>query len=404
MPTAKEIERKRSELMKDSKNVQSMGMGGPQLNAAGQAALDKFKGTSAGTAASAPTPVDVKYSPEQRNKLTDQYNTIKNQIDELTKSKADRDREFKEWSADRKKDYDSFLKDMNYETGQANKIKDGKEKANRMAEINAEKANRKKEYDAEIATRQKELTAIPTQIADLNKQLGTVNKEYTAATKEYATIQAQAKKLGMDVGEYENQIYGQTQQRQQEADFAKIAAERGMTVDQLKQVQNQKLADTTLEQQKAAKAAEDQAAAQAQAARMAQVQAAQQDYAKAMAQRKAQNDAQVYQLLTQNMPSPVGYSQGPTSRQAQTTMIGAGGEQSGMYGPPQQQMSPAQIAQMSQMRGMPPQGIAAAQQLSPQQIAALQAQQMQQAPQQQAPQTQQAPVMAAYGGIMRSYR
>ena len=116
-------------------------------------------------------------------------------------------------------------------------------------------------------------------------------------------------------------------------------------------------------------------------------------------------------------------------------MIGAGGDQ-GIYGPPQQQMSPGQIAQMQGMYGQqgyapqgygqqdmygqgygpqgmppqgPPQGIAAAQQLTPQQIAMLQAQQMQQAQQAQAqpapaPQTQQAPVMAAYGGIMRGYR
>jgi hypothetical protein len=186
-------------------------------------------------------------------------------------------------------------------------------------------------------------------------------------------------------------------------------------------------------------------------ARMAQVQAQQQQYAQLMNQRKMQNDAQVYQLLTQNMPSPVGYEQGPTSREAQTTMIGAGGDQ-GIYGPPQQQMSPGQIAQMSQgmygqqgyapqgygqqdmygqgygpqgmppqgmpqgQQDMPPQGITAAQQLTPQQIAmqrgvgleelqqiaAMHAQQAQQM--QQAPQTQQAPVMAAYGGIMRGYR
>ena len=163
---------------------------------------------------------------------------------------------------------------------------------------------------------------------------------------------------------------------------------------------------------------------------MAQVQAQQQQYAQLMNQRKMQNDAQVYQLLTQNMPSPVGYSQGPTSRQAQTTIIGAGGDQGGIYGP-QQQMSPGQIAAMRgqfmaqaqggpDMQGMPPgmyppgmygqgmppqgpppQGIVP-QQLSPQQIAAIQAQQAQQM--QQAPQTQQAPVMAAYGGIMRGYK
>jgi hypothetical protein len=160
---------------------------------------------------------------------------------------------------------------------------------------------------------------------------------------------------------------------------------------------------------------------------MAQVQAQQQEYAKAMAQRKGQNDAQVYQLLTQNMPSPVGYQQGPTSQEAQTTMIGAGtgqqlpqGVQGGILGG-QQQMSPAQIAAMrgqfmaqaqneQDMQGMPPgmypqgiyqggmppqgpppQGIIP-QQLTPQQIAAMQAQ--------QAPQTQQAPVAVKRGGYI----
>ena len=133
---------------------------------------------------------------------------------------------------------------------------------------------------------------------------------------------------------------------------------------------------------------------------MAQVQAQQQEYAKTMAQRKAQNDAQVYQLLTQNMPSPVGYQQGPTSRQAQTTMIGAGGDQGGIYGP-QQQMSPGQIAAMRgqfmaqaqgepnmqgmYQQGMPPQGP------PPRGIV----------PMQQAPQTQQAPVAIRRGGYIR---
>lgn len=382
MPTAKEIAAKKAELAKDPK-YGGTAMGAVSLTKAGQAELDKFTKST-----TAPTPVDLKYSPDQRNQLTEQYNSIKNQIADLTQSKADRDKDFKSWSADRKKDYDSFLKDMSYETSQANKIKDRQEKANRLAEINTEKANRKKEYDAEIAARQTELASIPKTIADLNKQLGTVNKDYTAAMAEYTNIQNQAKKLGMDVGEYENQIYGQTKQRQEEADFAKIAAERGMTVEQLRQVQNQKQSDETMAQQKAAKAAEDKVAAEAQAARMAQVQAQQQEYAKGMAQRKMQNDAQVYNLLTQNMPSPVGYSQGPTSSQAKTTMIGAGGDQG--YGQ-QPQMSPGQIAAMRGQfmaqaeQGMPPQGP------PPRGII----------PAQQTSQTQQAPVAVKRGGYIR---
>jgi septal ring factor EnvC (AmiA/AmiB activator) len=392
MPTKKEIEAKRQELVRDPK-YGATAMGGIHLTKAGQAELDKFTKSGGSTA---PTPVNLKYSPDKRNELTDQYNTLKNQIADLNKSKADKDAEFKQWSTDRKKDYDAFMRDRAADIAAANKIKDKKEKTNRLAEINADKTNRTREYNAEIADYKKGYdtfvkTEYPKTLADLNKQFGTVNKDYTAAMNEYKATEAQAKKLGVDIGEYENQIYGQTQQRQQDTNLAQVAAERGMTVDQLRQVQNQKQADETLVQQKAAKAAEDQAAAQAQAARMAQVQAQQQEYAKAMAQRKAQNDAQVYQLLTQNMPSPVGYQQGPTSRQAQTTMIGAGGDQGGIYGP-QQQMSPGQIAAMrgqfmAQAQGEPdmqgvPRGIASAQ---------------------QAPQTQQAPVAVKRGGYIRGY-
>jgi hypothetical protein len=383
MPTKKEIEAKKQELAKDPKYGGGTYMGATHLNKAGQAELDKFA-----KSATAPTPVNLKYSPDKRNELTNQYTSLQDQIKELNNNKANRDAEFKQWNLDRKNDYSSFLKDMERETASANKIKDKKEKANRLAEINTEKNNRKKDYDAEISNYKKDYDAFiktdyPKQLGELNKQLKPITTDYQAAQKEYATLQAQAKKLGMDVGEYENQILGQTQQRQQETQLAQVAAERGMTVDQLKQVQNQKQADETFAQQKAAKAAEDKAAAEAQAARMAQVQAQQQEYAKAMAQRKAQNDAQVYQLLTQNMPSPVGYQQGPTSSQAKTTMIGAGGDQG--YGQ-QPQMSPGQIAAMRGQfmaqaeQGMPPQGIAAA------------------------PQTQQAPVAVKRGGILRGYR
>lgn len=385
MPTAKEIAAKKAELANNPKYGYAS-MGGAQLNKEGQAELDKFTKSGGSTA---PTPVNLKYSPDKRNELTSQYTSLQDQLKELNNNKANRDAEFKQWNLDRKNDYSSFLKDMERETASANKIKDKQEKAKRLAEINTEKANRAKEYNTEITNYKKDYDAFikteyPKQLGELNKQLKPITADYQAAQKEYATLQAQAKKLGMDIGEYENQIYGQTKQRQEEAQLAQVAAERGMTVDQLKQVQNQKEADKTFAQQKADKAAEDQAAAQAQAARMAQVQAQQQEYAKAMAQRKAQNDAQVYQLLTQNMPSPVGYSQGPTSSQAKTTMIGAGGDQG--YGQQPPQMSPGQIAAMRGQfmaqaeQGMPPQGIAAA------------------------PQTQQAPVAVKKGGILRGYR
>jgi hypothetical protein len=64
-----------------------------------------------------------------------------------------------------------------------------------------------------------------------------------------------------------------------------------------------------------------------------------------MAQRQdpRQSYANPYFQMTENMPAPVGMSQGPNSQQAQTTMIGAGGNQP-------QQMSPAQMAQMQYMQ------------------------------------------------------
>jgi hypothetical protein len=145
----------------------------------------------------------------------------------------------------------------------------------------------------------------------------------------------------------------------------------------------------------------------------------QRQYLQEMMQRRQsqQNYANPYFQMTQNMPVPVGYEQGPTSQQAPTTMIGAGGDQGGIYGPPQQQMSPGQIAQMQsgimggmpqqgapqgidQQQGMPPQGI------PPQLLAMLQAQQAQQAPQQAAPQQQMGPnhPMYALGGLLKGYR
>ena len=146
-------------------------------------------------------------------------------------------------------------------------------------------------------------------------------------------------------------------------------------------------------------------------------------YLQEMMQRRQsqQNYANPYFQMTQNMPVPVGYEQGPTSQQAPTTIIGAGGDQGGIYGPPQQQMSPGQIAQMQSgiMGGMPqqgmPQGIPQGidqlqqgmpQQVSPQLLAMLQAQQAQQAPQQAAPQQQLGPnhPMYALGGLLKGYK
>lgn len=227
------------------------------------------------------------------------------------------------------------------------------------------------------------------------------------------------------------------------AEIAKIEAQGKTVLDKQYQEKNAPKMQEARDKLKASRAQEAQAAQQAQAARVAQVQNRQQQVGQEMAQRQDPNQsyANPYFAMTQNMPAPVGMFQGPNSQQAQTTMIGAGGNQP-------QQMSPAQMAQMAHMQqmqgqgygppempqqqgmppGMPPQGIAQGmppgmgqqgmpQGIPPQILAMLQARQAQQqpAPQQQAPQGQpvrqdmstfnaQAPVMAAYGGIMRGYR
>jgi len=138
------------------------------------------------------------------------------------------------------------------------------------------------------------------------------------------------------------------------AEIAKIEAQGKTVLDKQQQEKNAPLVKEAKGKLDAVRAQEARAAQQAQAARMAQVQNRQQQVGQEMAQRQDPRNsyANPYLALTQNMPTPVGYQQGPTSQQAQTTMIGAGGNQP-------QQMSPAQMAQM--------QGFAAMQQQQQQQ-------------------------------------
>ena len=195
------------------------------------------------------------------------------------------------------------------------------------------------------------------------------------------------------------------------AEIAKIQAQGKTVLDKQYQEEQAPVIEATKQKATAARTAEDEQRAAQQAAQHQQLQQHKMRYLQEMMQRRQpqQNYANPYFQMTQNMPVPVGYEQGPTSQQAPTTMIGAGGDQGGIYGPPQQQMSPGQIAQMqSGIMGGTPQGTPP--QLPPQLLAMLQAQQAQQAPQQApqqaAPQQQMGPnhPMYALGGLLKGYR
>lgn len=213
------------------------------------------------------------------------------------------------------------------------------------------------------------------------------------------------------------------------AEIEKIEAQGKTILDKQYQEKQAPLIEATKQKAITNRAAEAQQMGQQQAAQQQQLQQYQQQYMQEMGQRQdpRQSYANPYFQMTENMPAPVGMSQGPNSQQAQTTMIGAGGNQP-------QQMSPAQMAQMSQMQGgimggmpqgMPPgmgqqQGMP--QGIPPQLLAMLQAraqqaQQGQPAPQGQpvrqdmstfntAPQQDMGPnhPMYAFGGLLNGYK
>ena len=257
-------------------------------------------------------------------------------------------------------------------------IRDAKERAARQREIQAERTAREKainEFQQKtIPARLKELD---TEVIQARKALDT---EKTTTLKDLATAFNDTKA------------------------YIPIALGRGespsldlMTAAQRKEIQDRQAAAARREAEARA-AAEAQAKAQAEAARQAQMQQYAQEASQLAQKRKSENYAQMYNLLTSNMPIPVGYAQPATSQQARTTMIGAGGEDQ----MPMRQMSPAQIAQMATLqrgRGIMPQGAPippeAMQQLAQQQAAQQQAQQTPQVPQGAQP--------AKRGGIMGKF-
>jgi hypothetical protein len=313
----------------------------------------------------APVPSQITELTNTYNARVKDYNTeIANRLKELnanwTANKKQTTTDLNAELAQMRKDHAQQVKD---EDAEIRSIRDAKERAARSKEINAARLARTNAINTfqqkEIPARLKALdTDVIKARQDLNNEKTTFLKDLSTAfndTKNYVTTALQrGESPSLDM----------------------------MTAKQRKQQQDEAAAKAQAEAQARAQA-EAQARAQVEAARQAQMQQYIKEAEQISQQRKSQNYAQMYNLLTSNMPVPVGYQQPATSRQALTTTIGAGGEDQGIMQRPQ--MSPAQLAQMASMNReimrMGP---------SPQSV--------QQGSQAQSPQ---APTPAKRGGIMR---
>lgn len=273
-------------------------------------------------------------APSQITELTNNYNNrVKELNTDFTNRLKDTNTDFANRIKDTQTEYQNRIRDLQKEFAQRTKdedaelrsIKNAKERAEKQKEFNEARKNRA----AELAGLQKEM---PARIAELQKEQKTtitnINNEKTTTLKDLATAFNDTK------------------------NYVTTALQRGespsldmMTAAQRKQQQDEAAARAQAEAQARAQA-EAQARAQAEAARQAQMQKYVDEANQISQQRKSQNYAQMYNLLTSNMPVPVGYQQPATSRQALTTMIGAGGEDQGIMRP---QMSPAQLAQLASM-------------------------------------------------------
>lgn len=225
------------------------------------------------------------------------------------------------------------------ENAELKSITDAKERAARAKEIQAERVAREKainEFVRTIPIRLKELdTEVVKARQDLNTEKTTYLKDLATAfndTKNYVTTAVQ---------------------RGERPDLELMTAAQRREMQDARDAQAQEEAQARMQEQA-------QAQAEIDAARQAQMQQYIKEAEQLSQQRRGQNYAQIYNLLTQNMPVPVGYQQPATSRQALTTTIDAGGGDQGIM---QQQMSPAQLAQMASMNreimrmGPPPQSV-----------------------------------------------
>ena len=377
MPSQAEINKKQQELLNDPQYATFGGMGARSLNAEGQRALDEFKkyGSSTATGSAEIRQITDAYNARVKDYSAEIAARLKELNANWTASKKQTTTDLNAELAQMRKDHAQQVKD---EDAELRSIRDAKERTARQREISTartERANAINTFQQKtIPARLKELD---TEVIQARKALDT---EKTTYLKDLATAFNDTKA------------------------YIPIALGRGesptldlMTAAQRKEIQDRQAAAARKEAEARA-AAEAQAKAQAEAARQAQMQQYAQEASQLAQKRKSENYAQVYNLLTQNMPIPVGYGQPASSQQARTTMIGAGGEDQ----MPMRQMSPAQIAQMATMQrgmGIMPQGVPippeAMQQLAQQQAAQQQAQQTPQVPQGAQP--------AKRGGIMGKF-
>lgn len=375
MPTKAQINEKQAELLKNPQYSLDF-RGGRSLNAEGQRALEEFKKYGGASSIGA----------SEVTKLTNNYNArVKDYNTEIANRLKETNLDFTNRIKDTQTDYQNRIRDLQKEFAQRTKdedaelrsIRNSKERAEKQKEFNESRKNRA----AELAAIQREMS---TRIGELQKEQKTaitnINNEKTTTLKDLATAFNETKA-------YIPQALGR-------GDTPTLDL---ITNKQRKEIQDRQAAEARAAAE-ARTAAEAQAKAQAEAAQQAQMQQYAQEAAQIAQQRKSQNYAQMYNLLTSNMPIPVGYNQPATSQQARTTMIGAGGEDQ----MPIRQMSPAQIAQMSTMQrgqGIMPQGVPispdAMRQLLQQQAVQQQTQQMQQIPQAAQP--------AKRGGIMGKF-
>ncbi|NBS71441.1 hypothetical protein EBT31_21395, partial [bacterium] len=207
------------------------------------------------------------------------------------------------WTATRKQtntDLNTELARMRTEHAQAVKdedaqlrsIRDAKERAARQKEINAERLARTNAINLfaqkEIPAR---LKALDDEVVKARQDL---NTEKTNTLKDLSTAFNDTKA------------------------YIPLALQRGespsldmITNAQRKQAQEEQAARARADAEARAKA-EAQARAQVEAAKQAQVQQYAQEAQQLAQQRKGQNYAQMYNMLTQNMPVPVGYAQPAT--------------------------------------------------------------------------------------------
>lgn len=350
------------------------------------------------------------FDKDTTNERNSRQRDINNERDAASKRRMQA--ELEAWNKSRTDERNSVIKDQLRAVAETN--------TNKTNEVNSKNAEIK-QYNTDYTNWVRDVDA---QITQLGKEKNEFNTAQNKAVQQRGVVETQAKKLDLDPDEYEQFLAKKTDYQQlkkeyqpylsqltenktRDAAIAEIAKAQKIDPSVLKnyfaskevepmyqqatQAQNQAKAQA----EAAAKAAQEQAAA-----RQAQMQQYAQEAEQIAKQRKSQNYAQMYNMLTQNMPIPVGYDQPATSQQARTTMIGAGGDQ-GIMG--RQQMSPAQIAQMSTMRrgapGIMPQGTPLPPELM-QQLAQQQA--SRQAAQQQVMQEQPKAVQPAKrGGIMK---